>query len=260
MIKSGLCSVTFREKTPEEIIALGVNVGIDGIEWGADRHVLPGDVETARRVGQWTRAAGLDVVSYGSYYMAFNNPGDPPADFSPEMDTAVALGAPVIRIWAGSLAMEKTPDYFQVVVEQSRLLAEAAQKVGIKVAYEFHPNTFSETFEGTLKLIEAVDHPNLYTYWQPPHGSDLHQRLNGIAALRKYLLHLHVFHWTADPEPYTRRPLAEGAAIWPPCLQSIDEPDVPRYALLEFVSADDPEQFRHDASTLKLWLESISSK
>lgn len=98
------------------------------------------------------------------------------------------------------------------------------------------------------------------SYWQPPHGSDLEQRLNEIAALKNRLLNVHVFHWTADPEPYTRLPLAEGSATWSPCLQAIADAGVERYALLEFVRADDPEQFLQDAGTLKGWIERASSQ
>ncbi|MEA2068423.1 MAG: sugar phosphate isomerase/epimerase family protein [Verrucomicrobiota bacterium] len=251
MVKSGMCSVTFRDKTPEEIIDLVVEAGLDGIEWGADKHVPPTDLENAKRVGQLTRAAGLEVASYGSYYFAFDRPGDPLADFTPEIDAAIALGASVIRIWAGSFAIEKTPEYFRAVAGQSRAFAEAAQAAGIKIAYEFHANTFTETLEGTLKLIEAVNHPNLYTYWQPPHGSGLEQRLEELATLKDRLLNLHVFHWTSNPEPHTRLPLAEGSKAWNTCLAAADESGTERYALLEFVRDDDPGQFLQDAATLK---------
>ena len=255
MIKSGVCSVTFRNKTPEEIIAITLEAGLNGIEWGADVHVSPGDLENAERVGRLTRAAGLEVASYGSYYFAFDQPGDPLADFAPVLDTAIALGASVIRIWAGSFAIENTPDYFKTVVKQSRRLAAAAEERGIKVAYEFHPNTLSETLEGTLDLLRAVEHPNLYTYWQPPNNTSLDQRLGQIAALKNRLLYVHVFQWEDAPEPpYVRQPLAEGSEVWSTCLAAADEPGTERYALLEFVRDDDPEQFLQDAATLNSWL------
>jgi len=250
-----MCSVTFREKTAEEIIALAVEAGLDGIEWGADRHVLPGELKNAERVGRLTRAAGLEVSSYGSYYLAFDKPGDPLADFGPVIDTAVALGAPVIRIWAGSFFIENTPDYFQTVVVQSRKLAAAAEKRGIKVAYEFHPNTFSETLDGALELLWEVGHPNLYSYWQPPNDTTLEQRLEQIAILKNRLLYLHVFQWEdALAPPYVRQPLAEGSKEWNACLAAADEPGAERYALLEFVRDDNPELFLQDAATLKSWL------
>ncbi len=255
MIKSGMCSVSFRNKAPEGIIALVVEAGLDGIEWGGDVHVPPGDLENAERVGRLTRAAGLEVASYGSYYFAFDQPGDPLADFAPVLDTAMALGASVIRIWAGSFAIEATPDYFKTVVKQSRRLAAVAEERGIKVAYEFHPNTLTETLDGTLALLRAVEHPNLYTYWQPPNNTSLDQRLGQIYALKDRLLNLHVFQWEDAPEPpYARQPLAEGSEVWNACLAVADESGTDRFALLEFVRDDDPEQFLQDAATLKSWL------
>ena len=37
--KLGLCSVTFRKKSMEEIIKIAQNAGVSYIEWGGDVHV-----------------------------------------------------------------------------------------------------------------------------------------------------------------------------------------------------------------------------
>ena len=44
-MKTGLCSVSFRKLTVEEIIAAVKDAGLDGIECGGDVHVPHGDVE-----------------------------------------------------------------------------------------------------------------------------------------------------------------------------------------------------------------------
>jgi 3-dehydroshikimate dehydratase len=257
MIKPGLCSITFRKHSPDEVISLVVETGLVGIEWGSDVHVPPGDLQTARAVGRQTRDAGLAVAGYGSYWFAFDKKPQPD-DYTPLLETAIALGAPVIRIWAGSLHLEKSTGYFQTVVEQSRCFAEAASQANIKVAYEYHPGTFTETLEETQKLLTAVDHPNLYTYWQPPHGSGLDQRLAELKALQNRLLNLHVFHWDyIGAPPFPRLPLEEGSTLWKPCLAAADLPDTNRFALIEFVRDDCPEQFMKDAVTLKTWVEQI---
>ena len=256
MIKPGICSVTFREKSVEEVIQLTVEAGLDGIEWGGDRHVPAGDIKTAERVGKLTRDAGLVPASYGSYYFAFDLPGASPADCEPTVEAAVALGAPAIRIWAGSMKVEeKTPDYFDTVVQQSCRMADLAQEVGIKVAYEFHPGTYTETLEGLLKLLDAAAHPNLYAYWQPRFSDDLDERLRQIAVLKEKnsLLNLHVYHWDNPPD-YTRFPLEAGERFWPACFKAADDVDTERFALIEFVLDNDPARFLHDAATLKTWL------
>ena len=33
-IRSGLCSITFRALTAEEVLSVAVEAGLDGIEWG----------------------------------------------------------------------------------------------------------------------------------------------------------------------------------------------------------------------------------
>ena len=44
----GMTSVTFREKTIEEIASLAKTAGLSVIEWGGDRHVLPLDFEAVK--------------------------------------------------------------------------------------------------------------------------------------------------------------------------------------------------------------------
>ena len=51
-VKTGLVSVTFRQKSVEEIAALTAEAGLSGVEWGGDVHVPPGDREAARRAAQ----------------------------------------------------------------------------------------------------------------------------------------------------------------------------------------------------------------
>ena len=70
MRPTGLLSVTFRSLPFERIIDLTVQAGLDGIEWGGDVHVPPGELKLAERIGQAARGAGLVNFSYGSYWRA----------------------------------------------------------------------------------------------------------------------------------------------------------------------------------------------
>ena len=47
-ISLGLCSVTLRACSIEEVVAIAAGAGLECIEWGADVHVPPGDLEAAR--------------------------------------------------------------------------------------------------------------------------------------------------------------------------------------------------------------------
>ena len=62
MILPGLVSVTFREKTPEEIIEICLSNGLKGIEWGENAHVMPGDPLGAAALREKTENAGVSVA------------------------------------------------------------------------------------------------------------------------------------------------------------------------------------------------------
>ncbi|HNC24059.1 MAG TPA: sugar phosphate isomerase/epimerase, partial [Opitutaceae bacterium] len=102
MIHPGLVSVTFRALTPTQIVALVRQAGLRGIEWGGDIHVPHGNLARAREVREMTQEAGLSVAAYGSYYRAAQSEADGLA-FEHVRATAVELGAPTIRVWAGGV-------------------------------------------------------------------------------------------------------------------------------------------------------------
>ncbi len=245
-IRPGLTSVTFRKLTADEIIALVAKSGLAGIEWGGDIHVPHGNVALAREVGANTRDAGLHVSSYGSYYRLVSEKDT--CGFQAVLDSAAALGAPVIRVWAGDRGPANADDaYFAAVVEASRNCAEAAAAAGIKLAYEYHARTLTETADATLRLLEAVAHPNIYTYWQPAAICPADEHPRSLLQVRRYLSYLHVYHW----ENGVRLPLAAGAARWREFFALAAEKGGPdTWALLEFVKDDSPDAFMADARTL----------
>ena len=67
-INAGLVSITFRDLSPEEVVQVAVENGLEGIEWGGDVHVPHGNLAVAKKVARQTAEGGLKVASYGSYY------------------------------------------------------------------------------------------------------------------------------------------------------------------------------------------------
>ena len=96
MLRPGLVSATFRALSPREVIAACLNAQLEGIEWSGDVHAPPDDLKNARDIGQMTREAGLEVAAFGSYWRCDDAP------FEPILATALALGAPTIRVWPGA--------------------------------------------------------------------------------------------------------------------------------------------------------------
>ncbi len=252
MLRSGLVSITFRSLSAAEVVDLARTAGIDGIEWGGDVHVPPGDVQRAGEVRHMTEDAGLSVSAYGSYYR-LRPEADEEHPFEAVLDSAVALGAPTIRVWAGNQPSSAVDAAERGrIVEQSRRVADMAAEQGISIAYEFHGNTLTDTLESVLDLLRAVDHPNICTFWQPPNGMQPAESRAGLDAVAGWVSNIHCFHWW--PTSKDRHPLADGEANWKLYLEKIAVLPGDRFVSVEFVKDDAPEQFLKDAAVLKRWL------
>jgi 3-dehydroshikimate dehydratase len=256
-LKAGLVSVSFRNLDPQEIIELCVDCGLQGIEWGGDVHVPPGDLARASQVSEMTREAGLSVAAYGSYY--FLGGDTKGSQFADVLETAINLQAPVIRIWAGQKASsECTEQDWVEAVEDSRRVADMAAGEDIKIAYEYHQGTLTDTNESAMKLLDSVNHPNVFTFWQPPNGKETAYCLDGLQTVidAGKLSSLHVFHWW--PGYKERHLLQAGAERWLSYLQLAIEAPGDRLACLEFSKDDDPENTRRDAATLMQLIREVS--
>jgi len=258
-LKAGLVSVSFRNLEPKDIIDLCLDCSLQGIEWGADVHVPAGDLETASLVSAMTKDAGLSVAAYGSYYFLGSESKE--NSFEDVLETAATLGAPVIRIWAGSKAsFECTEHDWQEAIEDSRRVADMAANENIRIAYEYHQGTLTDSNDSVLKLLNAVNHPNVYTFWQPPNGKDLAYCLAGLQAVidTGKLSSLHVFHWW--PTHKERHLLQAGSEYWSRYLQLAQQAQGDRFACLEFTKNDDPANTRLDAATLVQLITEVSNQ
>lgn len=247
MIIPGIVSATFREKEPQRIIELSVRAGLKGIEWSENSHVMPGDPAGAEELRERTVAAGLKVAAYGSYYRLGQN-AEPEKVFRESLVSAAALQAPLIRVWAGTKPSEEvTEQQRQALAKEAALIGRMAAEEGIKIAFEWHKDTLTDTNESAMKLLDEADQENLYCLWQPAVALTMDEREQGLELLgrRKRLLNLHVFYWLEGK----RRPFSEGMEEWRRYLAHVDKSE-DRYALLEFVMDNTEEQFLEDAGAL----------
>jgi sugar phosphate isomerase/epimerase len=243
----GLVSVTFRHLTPETIVDLCVKSGLETIEWGGDVHVPPGDAVAASRVGEMTREAGLSITAYGSYHRLASQEGTP---FKDVLSAAVALGAPAVRVWAGSRGSADTDRTGRrAVAEDAVRCADLAGAYGIFLCYEFHDGTLTDTTDSAVELLAETEHPFIRTLWQPPHRKTLEECLASLRALMARLHHIHVFHWW--PDPSHRCALAEGRERWEAYVAELNAASKDADLLLEFVRGDDPTALEEDARTLR---------
>ena len=245
MLKAGLVSITFRDLPAEAIIEASVKAGIAGIEWGGDIHVPHGDLKTAGEINRKTTMANLEVAAYGSYYRFDSDP----LPFNDICNTAKALGAPLIRVWAG-LKGSKDADsyYYNRIVNEAKIAGELCRHTGIDLAFEYHKGTLTDTNESAHRFIADIGHPSVFSYWQPPIGMDKYNCLEGIKLLGNMLKWVHVFHWDSKAE--TRYNLEEGIERWKIYIQKISQIKGDHWCLLEFVKDNTLKNFYKDAKTL----------
>lgn len=242
--RCGLCSVTFRELTPDAVVRTAAEAGLTTIEWGADVHVP--DVAEAVRVRALTEDAGLRVAALGSYYRVGEAE---PGAFAELLEIAVALGAPRIRVWAGSIgSAEADQAHRDRVVADAKTIGELAAAADILIGFEFHGRTLTDTLDSTQALLQAIDHPNVASYWQPPVDLPDDDAIDGLRAVLPHLCAVHVFSWWPGSE---RLPLNARGELWSRVAEVLTEADADVDLLLEFIPGDAPEKLAGQARMLR---------
>ncbi len=232
----GLASVSFRRLSPAEVAAAAVHAGLDGIEWGGDIHCPPGDEAKAKQAARLTQEHGLRVLSYGSYYRLGEG-----MDFSPVLHTAQLLSAPVIRIWAGNRPYSAlTPEDLQRCGQEVAAIAQTLP-AGIRLAFEYHPGTATESAEGTLSLLSACA-GEADTYWQMNPALSVDENLRELRALSGQVSRVHVFFCRPDGE---RCPLRQGVSAWERFTAALNRP-VPY--IFEFFRGDSVRRMQADVA------------
>lgn len=253
MIYGGLVSVTFRQLSCEEIVELMGKSQLTGIEWGGDVHVPHGDVGRAKQVGQITREAGLKVAAYGSYWNRAEG-----VTFQQILDTAVALEAPTIRIWAGKIgSADISASDRAALVAEAQQAADMAQQAGLTLSYEWHSFSLTDTNESAVRLLEEIGRENVCLCWQPAVDKDEQYCMAGLKAIKDKLTNVHVYNWNMAGEELLRAELAGGQKEWRNYLQEVNRTGRDHFALLEFVLDDSTDQFLRDAATLHQWLGAL---
>ena len=237
----GICSVTLRDSGIDDVVRISADAGLAGIEWGTDVHVS--DAASAAHAKEATEAAGLTVLSLGSYYRA----GDF-GDFGPTLELAATVGAPRIRIWAGELGSADAQDnHWDAVVKDTQRVADLAAERGIAIAFEYHGNTLTDSPETTLELLRRVNHANVGTYWQPAVGLSDQQALESLHRVLPHVVGVHCFSWGPKAE---RFPLRNRKLLWQTVSDALRGNGKDMDIMLEFVEDDLPDNVLNDAAFL----------
>ena len=248
MLKSGLVSITFRNKTVYEIAALCQKANLSCVEWGGDVHVPPkgGKAKEALSI---TKDHGLFVSSYGSYFKL----GEGKDQFLYNLEEAAELTAPVIRIWAGKKGSGRVEaDERKRLTDELMLVSELSHNAGVRTALEYHPNTLTDDRKSVKQLLceTAGESYSPHFYWQPRWDWTKDETLSAIGDIQTRLSHAHVFCWTHAENEIKRNALSEGESLLTEAL------DIKKdgCALIEFVKGDLDESLLSDAETLNRWI------
>lgn len=255
--RAGLVSVTFRRLSAESVAQEAAGAGLQAIEWGGDVHAPHGDVRRARQVGAWSRDLGLDV-SYGSYYRVGESE-TAGLTFEAVLGSAVALGARMIRVWAGARDPEAVDaSYWKRVVEDAQRIAAMAASSEVTIAFERHANTLTATPEAHGRLLACLPSANIATFWQPDFAAPAEDNESSLRSVMPRLRSVHVFHFDAPRRRFL--PLEASSERWLPLLSILQRSRSSHDLMLEFVAGDSLEAFRLDAAVLLQWLRYLRAE
>ena len=166
-MKAGLATIALRHHDIFHAVDLAAEAGFLGVEiWGRAPHTPDEfDENFTRRIREHVRGSGLEVCMFGSYA----NPSSP--DFEQKapdaLNIAKTLGTRLIRVWAGNKEPHEADDeLWSHVAASLHEFALRAEYDGITLAIEMHCGTLCLTPEGSLRLIEEANAPNLKLNYQ----------------------------------------------------------------------------------------------
>lgn len=240
MNKTGVVSVSFRQHPPEFIVEKVKEAGLHFIEWGSDVHVPENDLENAKKVSEITKKAGLEVSSYGTYYRLGQN-----MDIVPYFETAKILNTDILRVWAGGNGSAEIPsEVRKSMVAEAKEVCKKAAEYGLKIQFEYHRYTLTDTVESALELLKEIDEPNCGLYWQPQYTRSFEENLKELALVLPYVEIVHMFYWDdKDNRLFLKQGIEE--------IKEYVKRAGDKIFLLEFVPDNNIEYLKQEAESLK---------
>ena len=244
IMKLGLTSVTFRPHTIKEVFDYAKRAGVECIEWGVcNNHVNILSKERTDEINTLSKEYGIPTSSLGSYCEMMDA-----SELEANVETAHMLNAPVIRVWPGNVSSADCSDeLYDTIVANTVSMAEMAAKYGIKIGFEFHNNSLTDTPGSAIKLIKSVNRDNVGLYWQPTSALSAEENVKIFNMVKPYCVgHLHIYNY--NPE-LGYLPLAD---IKEKLITYYDDIKNENYiAMIEFVKGGSVESLVDDINTLR---------
>ena len=125
-----------------------------------------------------------------------------------------------------------------------------AEKEGVQLCLECHHKTYTQTVEGALEVLRAVNSPAFRMYWQPNQFRTPEENLDYLEQVKDYITHIHVFQWKGKE----RFPLETGLEEWKTYLRELTGEHT---LLLEFMPDDALCSLNREAAALRKLTEAI---
>lgn len=152
-------------RSPGEIVAAAAVAGLEAIEWSSESY-SSGDGTEAWGILMTTLRAGLTVASYSALYRAGAGP-DSLQRFRSALDSASALHAPNMRIFAGTSAADLSdPARRATLVQELSRLGDEAGLRGITLCLSFGRHTGVQDYPAALALVSELAHPFVRLAWE----------------------------------------------------------------------------------------------
>lgn len=243
-MKIGMTSNTLKNESIEKVIEYAKQAGLEGIEWGVtENHINIDDPATQEKVKKLSLEENIEVFSLGSYTHMTDR-----AECDKTLDAAIKMGAPVIRLWAGEKSPHKcSPEDIDLVVKNTIYMAEKAKEHNIKLGFEYHGGSLTETATSAVDLMKRVNCSNVGLYWQPSGGRSVQENLEDRAMVLPYCIgNIHIQNYVPD----------KGYGLLDEITDRIhqffdDIKDRDYNIMIEFVKDGTMENLLKDAATLK---------
>ena len=241
--KLGLCSVTFRKKSVEQVVEIAKKAGVSSIEWGADVHIkTPEDAQKAKIL---CNDAGIVISSYGSY---INSADYDESKWIETCKIAKEMGASSVRIWLGNKNSEETDENeYELLIKNTKKMCTVADDCGLFVCPECHDNTFNNNTDAFLKICEDINKENFKTYFQSRYFR-MEYDLDRIERTYQYIRDVHVSYRDLKREQYFRKKRPDYLDV---LLKKLRAMKFDGMVMIEFVRYNSEKQLLSDAEKLR---------
>jgi sugar phosphate isomerase/epimerase len=190
-MKLGINSVLFGGHSLDDAFRSAQMCGYDGIELSAIDGMSEHLVLDAGRWRELVPQIKQLSKQYNLPLLAMEQPSQDAAKMEAAFQAAAELSIPIVNCGPGGKANDEST--LQSVVDSLGKLAERAKQHGVTLCFKAHVGQYVYNTATTLKVLSAVNHPNLGLDMDPSHIWRAGESpVDAIAAVARHIRHVHI--------------------------------------------------------------------